>query len=152
MQQFLDEISSLVADNICASNYTKLRNSEQYKLPDNILVRRTIVDNSSEYLILQNNHCCSANTLEDCIIKFATRLAGLNLKEELETLEERIRMAKELSRLEAAEKTYAAIARVVNSKALKALGKDGHLIKRSLAYAAKHARTQVERARKAEGA
>ena len=86
------------------------------------------------------------------MLGFATRLTGLNLKEDLETLEARIKMAKELSKLEAAEKTYAAIGRVVNSSALKAMGKDGYLVKRSLAYAATHARRQVERASKAETA
>jgi len=152
MQEFLEEIASLVADNICVSNYKKLRDSEQYKLPDNILVRRTIVDNNSEYLIVKNNYCYSADTLEDCMLGFATRLAGLNLKEDLESLEERIRMAKEISKLEAAEKTHAAIVRVINSSALKAMGKDGYLVKRSLAYAANHARRQVDKAQKAEGA
>ena len=53
--------------------------------------------------------------------------------------------SKELSKLEAAEKTLAAIGRVVNSKALAALGKDGRLVSRSLAYAVAHAQRTLDR-------
>ena len=60
--------------------------------------------------------------------------------------------SKQLSKLEAAEKTVAAIGRVLNSKALEAMGKDGALVRRSLRYAASHAARQVERAVKAETA